>query len=148
MTALEPQRSGEIRIPRASPISQPFWEGCDRGVLPYQRCDSCSKANFNPVYICRFCTSKSLSWHESAGLGTIYSWTIAWRPQFPSFATPYAPIIVDLDEGYQMISNLVGCDTEEVHVGMRISTYFHRVADRTLPYFTPLEISRGVMFGE
>jgi uncharacterized OB-fold protein len=57
----------------------------------------------------------------------------------PDFVTPYAPVIIDLDEGYQMLSNLVGCTVADVRVGLRVEVEFHPVVkDRTLPYFRPL----------
>jgi uncharacterized OB-fold protein len=56
----------------------------------------------------------------------------------PDFTTPYAPVIVDLDEGYQMLSNLVGCTVGDVRVGLRVKVRFHRIGERTLPYFEPL----------
>jgi uncharacterized OB-fold protein len=137
MTVLEPQ-DGEIPLPRTSAIAQPFWEGCERSELMFQRCGGCGRAVFNPAPICRFCTSRDLSWERSAGRGTVYSWTVAWRPQSPAFTTPYAPVIVELDEGYYLLSNLVGCEVEDIRVGLPVEVVFHRVSDaRTLPYFRP-----------
>jgi hypothetical protein len=81
--------------------------------------------------------SRHLDWEVSGGLGSIYSWTVAWRAQSPAFTTPYAPVIVELDEGFQMISNLVNCEAEEIDVGMRVRVLFHPLASRTLPYFEP-----------
>jgi uncharacterized OB-fold protein len=73
-------------------------------------------------------------------MGTVYSWSIVWRPQTPSFEAPYAVAIVDLDEGYQMIANIIGCDHESVHSGMRVSVAFHPISDTvTLAYFSPSE---------
>jgi len=67
----------------------------------------------------------------------VYSYTIAWRPQSPRFTTPYAPIIVDLDEGVQILSNVIRCAVEDVHVGMRVTVEFVPVGTVTLPYFRP-----------
>ncbi len=67
----------------------------------------------------------------------MYSWTIAYRPQTEAFTTPYAPVIVDLDEGFQMLSNLIDCDTNDLAVGMRVQVEFHEVGPMTLPYFRP-----------
>jgi uncharacterized OB-fold protein len=92
---------------------------------------------FNPAHVCRWCLSADLAWEESAGLGAVYSWTICRRPMTPAFTTPYAPVIVDLDEGYQMLSNLVGCSTDDVRVGLRVAVDFHLVRDHSLPYFRP-----------
>jgi uncharacterized OB-fold protein len=55
----------------------------------------------------------------------------------PDFTTPYAPILVDLDEGYQMLSDLVGCEVTDVRIGIRVKALFHRIGARSLPYFEP-----------
>ncbi len=54
---------------------------------------------------------------RSAGTGAIYSWTTVWRPPTPAFTVPYVPIVVDMDEGWQMLSCLVGCEHDAAAVG-------------------------------
>lgn len=136
-TWLTPQAEG-IPILRTSPLTAPFWDGCAEHKLLFQRCRACNAANFNPTYLCRNCTSQDLVWDESAGTGTVFSYTICHRPMTPDFTDIYAPVIVDLDEGYQMLSDLIDCDTAELAVGMRVQVKFHAVGDRVLPYFAPL----------
>ena len=37
-----------------------------------------------------------------------------------------------------MLSNLIGCEHDEVHVGLPVEVVFHALADgSTLPYFRP-----------
>lgn len=137
MTRLHPQPPG-IPLPRPSMWSQPFWDGCAVGDLRYQRCRGCGHALFNPGPICRQCRSGDLDWQVSQGRGTIYSWTVSWQPPSPAFAVPYAPVIVNLDEGYQMLSNVIDCDTTDVLVGLDVQVDFRPVGDGvSLPYFRP-----------
>jgi uncharacterized OB-fold protein len=133
---LVPQSEG-IPLPRPTMLSRPFWDGCAAGRLLYQRCARCHIAVFNPAPLCPSCRSRELAWHESKGAGAIYSWTIAHRPMTPSYQAPYAPIIVDLDEGYQMVSNLIDCSVDALTVGLRVRVVFHAVGAMTLPYFRP-----------
>ena len=64
------------------------------------------------------------------------SWTVVHRPVTAEFEPPYAPAIVTLDEGYQMLTNIVGVAPEDLAVGMPVQVQFHAVsADVTLPYF-------------
>jgi hypothetical protein len=82
----------------------------------------------------------ALEWQVSAGVGRLYSYTVVWRPVTPDFTTPYAPAVVDLDEGYAMMTNLVGLDTDEIRVDMRVTVQFEKLAgDLALPYFRPLD---------
>ena len=134
---LRPQHDG-IPVPHPSPLSARFWEGCARHELLFQRCSACGAANFDPAPACRACGASALEWEAGAGRGEIESWSIVWRPQVPAFSAPYAVAIVALDEGYQMVSNIVGCEPADVVVGLRVVVEFHGVGDGVvLPYFTP-----------
>jgi hypothetical protein len=78
-----------------------------------------------------------LHWTQGGGVGEIYSWTVVQRPVTAEFEPPYAPAIVTLDEGYQMLTNVVGIAPDDLAIGMRVRVQFHEVgADLTLPYFT------------
>ncbi|MGO8859993.1 MAG: Zn-ribbon domain-containing OB-fold protein [Acidimicrobiales bacterium] len=143
MTLLEPQR-GAIPLPYPSPISRPFWEGQARGELLFQRCADCGRSTHTPALVCAHCGSQELGWVPSTGRGTVYSWTIVWRPQTPEFTVPYVPIIVDLEEGWQMLSNLVGCEHDAVHVGQPVEVVFHpHPGGVTMPYFQPRPVADG-----
>ncbi|HEY3996485.1 MAG TPA: OB-fold domain-containing protein [Mycobacterium sp.] len=121
----------------SSPVSAPFWQGCEAGELHYQRCADCDLANFPPTEHCRHCLSPELLWQRSGGRGEIYSWTVVHRPVTAEFEPPYAPAIVTLDEGYQMLTNIVGVQPDELKIDMRVQVQFHAVSpDVTLPYFT------------
>jgi uncharacterized OB-fold protein len=137
MTQLQ-QQTGPIPLPDPTSVSEPFWEACREGKLLFQRCQNCGKAVFDPAVACRFCLSTELTWEESEGEGSIYSWSVVWRPQTPAFTVPYAVIIVDMDEGYQMLSSLIDCDTDILAKGLRVQVDFREMSDTiTLPYFRP-----------
>ena len=125
-------------MPHASShLSVPFWQGCRARELRYQRCAACGLANFPPTEHCRQCLSAELRWPQSDGVGEIYSWTVVHRPVTAEFEPPYAPAIVTLDEGYQMLTNIVGVAPADLAIGMPVQVQFHDVGDDvTLPYFT------------
>lgn len=133
----EPQPVG-IPVPNPSAASKPYWEGCSRGELLYQRCDDCGTIALRPGTVCGHCLGRSSSWVRSAGRGTLYSWTVVWRPPRPSFTVPYAPAIVTLDEGFRMMSSIVGCEAEDLAADMPVAVEFHPASDEIyLPYFRP-----------
>jgi uncharacterized OB-fold protein len=73
----------------------------------------------------------------SEGVGEVYSWTVVHRPVTAEFAPPYAPAIVELREGYQILTNIIGVAADEVEVGLGVRVEFYSVnPDLTLPYFT------------
>jgi uncharacterized OB-fold protein len=135
MTSLRPQTGP---LPHASSgVSIPFWQGCREGELRYQRCAACGLANFPPTEHCRQCLSADVSWQRSDGVGEVYSWTLVHRPVTAEFEPPYAPAIVTLYEGYQMLTNIVGVAVEDLAIAMSVQVQFHEVGeDVTLPYFT------------
>ncbi|MEB3980731.1 Zn-ribbon domain-containing OB-fold protein [Mycobacterium sp. 663a-19] len=137
MNSPNPLRPQTGPVPHASsPVSAPFWQGCRSGELRYQRCEACGAPNFPPSEHCRQCLSHELRWERSSGVGEIYSWTVVHRPVTAEFQPPYAPAIVTLDEGYQMLTNIVGVAPEDLAIGMRVRVQFHAVGpDVTLPYF-------------
>jgi uncharacterized OB-fold protein len=138
MTYLEPQL-GEIPAPVAQATTTPFWEGCAERRLLFLRCASCGHALHPPAVACSHCGGRQLAWEQSGGRGTVYSWTRIWRPQTPAFVVPYVAIIVELDEGWSLVSNLIGCDSDEGAIGMRVEVDFHAIAGgAVLPYFRPL----------
>jgi uncharacterized protein len=136
--ALRPQTGP---LPHASSqVSFPFWQGCRSGELRYQRCEACGLSNFPPTEHCRQCLSAELRWKRSGGVGEVYSWTVVYRPVTAEFEPPYAPAIITLDEGYQMLTNIVGVAPDDLSIGMRVQVQFHAVGpDVTLPYFTGRE---------
>ena len=140
---MNPETSDALRaqtgpVPHASSqVSSPFWQGCRSGELLYQRCEACGQSNFPPTEHCRQCLSAELQWKQSGGVGEIYSWTVVRRPVSAEFEPPYAPAIITLDEGYQMLTNVVGVAQEDLAIGMRVQVQFHAVGGEvTLPYFT------------
>jgi hypothetical protein len=69
----------------------------------------------------------------------LYSWTVVWRPQHPLFQVPYAPAIVEVEEGWYHIAAVIGCEDDELAAGMPLGVEFHPASDDiTLPYFRPV----------
>ncbi len=138
MSLLLPQAGG-IPAPLPSLHAQPYWDGCRRHELLYQRCPECSACALGTSTACANCLT-SPRWEPSSGRGSLYSWTVVWRPPDLSFRVPYAPAVVRLDEGAWMMSAIIGCDPEALHEGLRLRVEFHTVSEEiTLPYFTPVD---------
>ena len=144
MTDVDQRSTALNRLPSDGPIptptllTAPFWEGCNGRQLLYQRCAACNMANFEPTPACRRCGSPSLGWERSSGLGRLYSWVVVWRPQSPVFTVPYACCIVELDEGYRMLSSVADCTTADLADGLRVRVDFLPTeSGQLLHYFQP-----------
>ena len=88
----------------------------ENGKLGYQRCADCSAAIFYPRVLCPVCGSGALEWHESAGRGTVYATTAVHSRNHD----PRNVVLVDLDEGFRMMSQVEGVPAKEVEVGTRV----------------------------
>jgi hypothetical protein len=133
-------RRPEVAVPHADPneVSAPFWDGCARGELRYQLCMQCGACAFPATATCRRCLGPDLEWATSTGTGRLYSWTVVWRPVTPVFPAPYAPVIVDVAEGFQMVSNVVDAAVEELAADLPVTVVFGTAGALSLPYFTPV----------
>ena len=88
----------------------------ENGKLGYQRCADCSAAVFYPRVMCPVCGNGALEWRESAGRGTVYATTAVHSRN----RDPRNVVLVDLDEGFRMMSRVEGVPAEEVEVGARV----------------------------
>jgi uncharacterized OB-fold protein len=140
---LAPQPPG-VRLPRPSARSEPFWQGCREGRLVLPVCPVCRFRAQRAFAVCPRCHGTAIAWEQSAGRGALYSWTVVWRPPHPSFAVPYAPAIVTLEEGWWFLSAVIGLAPDELHEGMALQVQFHRASDEMfLPYFAPVDTGPG-----
>ena len=127
-------------LPQPTAISRPFWDACRQQRLIIQRCQDCGQHVFLPQSFCPNCLSRSLSWVPVSGAGRVVTYTVVWRPQTPAFEVPYVIAVVCLDEGVDMLTNLVDAEPEQVSIGARVRVAFADVAaDATLPFFRLVE---------
>ena len=104
-----------------------YAQGLEAGELRYQRCASCSRAIFYPRLACNWCGSTDISFQVSAGAGSIYSVTVI----SDRHAGPYNVVLVDLDEGFRMMSTVVGTPSDAVRIGDRVAATFDVGEDGT-----------------
>jgi uncharacterized protein len=127
----------------APPITletQPFWDAATEGRLVLPRCDECATVIWYPRAFCPACGSTSVTWIDAVGTGAVYSCTVVRKGQGQyREAAPYVVAYVELDEGPRMMTNVVGCDPDAVHIGMRVEVTFDATDKGTaLPRFRPV----------
>ena len=120
--------------------------------LVMRRCRACGLMRYPPSHACPWCMALEWTWQEVSGRGTIYSYEIVAHAIQPGFkdATPYAVVLVELDEqrgqptpdeALRVIANLVKADGSmedegNVAIGRRVQVVFHDLADHfALPQF-------------
>ena len=128
--------------PVVNPWARPFWEAAREEKLIIQKCEDCEKFVFYPRIACPHCFSDHLKWVEASGKGTIYSYTVVENNAPSAFIKdmPYVVAVIKLEEGVQMLSNIVDCDPEEVACDMPVEVTFEKLSDDiTLPKFRLLK---------
>ena len=113
-------------IPKPTAETREFWDACARDELVYQVCAAFRHVQFYPRRHCSACQGKQMQWLRSAGNATVYSHTTVYRAPTAAFKgdVPYAIALVDLDEGFRMMVNILGCDPAEVRIGARVKIVF------------------------
>jgi uncharacterized OB-fold protein len=127
--------------PTPTPVSQPFWDGAAERRLRYQRCGSCEAAVFPPRAHCPRCWSAELTWHDSSGRAHLAARAVVHRPGHAAFAelAPYPLALVDLEEGFRMLSRLTGPGAAHVPIGAPLVLSWEDQGDQTLPVFAAKE---------
>lgn len=124
-------------LPTPSWLTEPFWDAAGRGTLVVQRCVSCHRLVFRPEYACPRCLDTTLEWVEASGKGAIHSYSIVRHRPSALFPPTYVVVCVEWEEGWHMMSNLVGCDDVDVCIGLQVQVQFHRVGWLHLPFVVP-----------
>ena len=122
-----------ISLTEKSPLGT-YIEHLKKGELAYQVAED-GKPVFFPRAVAPV-TGGKLEWRVSKGLGTVYSTTAV---HYKSEA-PLNVALIDMDEGFRMMSRVEDIDAMNVKIGMRVKFRTHPGDDKQLPYpvFTPL----------
>ena len=125
-------------LPRITPELAPFFAAAKRHQLVVQRCGTCGLLRFPPRELCSRCWSRDADWTPVSGRGEVFSFYWMHQVYHPGFAAdvPYAVVVVKLEEGPHIVSNVVGCTREQLRIGMPVVATFEDAGDAvTLPKF-------------
>lgn len=123
--------SAAAQSPRAR-----FLEHAAKGELAYQR-GAGGRAVFPPRLVAPLGVGDPLDWAVSGGLGRVHSVTLAHPRGQPVFALA----LIDLDDGFRMMSCVDADDPAAVTIGARVRVGFRPLEDGgpPLPVFTLAE---------
>lgn len=134
-------------LPAVTDDNAHFWTGGRDGELRFLRCEDCGYLIHPPGPRCPRCLSTSLEVAAVSGRATVHTFTVNHQPWYPNLDPPYvvAIVVIDEQEDLRLTTNIVGCDPDEVRIGMRVEVTFEEYPDRDssvwLPLFRPLEQS-------
>ena len=126
------------------PDTGPFFRAAGEGRLVVRVCDDCDQSLHLPRVRCFACGSFDTSWHEVAGRGRIYTWTVVEHQVHPTFPTPFTAILVELDDrpDVRLADHLAG--RPEIGAGTPVEVRFDRLDDdHALPGWQLLDDTDG-----
>ena len=114
--------------------NQWFWDGVNEHRLLVQRCSRCGTLRYPSGPMCANCQSLEWEPHEVTGRGTVYAWLVSHHPNDPE-GDGRIVVLVDLDEGLRLVSNVVDADITEIDHDVPLQLTFRTYGDVTLPQF-------------
>ena len=135
------QSTYKLPLPKTRGPAAEFYKFCKAHELRFQRCTDCSAWRHIPRDMCAKCGSFNFEWARSSGKGTVFSWTVAAQPFVPQFAplVPYAPVVIELEEGVRMVSWVTDIKPDELALGIPVEVMF----DDVTPEVTLHKFRRG-----
>ena len=134
-------------VPLRDEASAAFFDGALAGRLMLLRCGACGTFQSPVAYVgvpvrprCARCFSPELEWAPSSGRATLYSYAVMHQVYDEAFAAevPYNLAVVETEEGVRLTTQVVGCDDDELRIGMALEVAFERLSDDVaIPKFRP-----------
>jgi uncharacterized protein len=126
------------------PDTEPFWNGTREHKLLYPVDNETGKIIWYPRCYSPYSGSSDISWHESKGQGTIYTYSVVRQNRNPAFKDlgAYAIAFIDMDEGFRMMSGIVGVNdpTKDIKIGQRVQVAWEdQEGGVSLPLFAPVQ---------
>lgn len=127
-------------LPEVTPETRPFWEAASNGSFLLRKCQNCDLVYYYPREYCPDCWSDDVKWIESKGEGAVYTYSSTDSlADWPEEALPLTVAYIAMAEGPRVLTNIVNCEPEDVHIGMDVSVEFveTELADVAIPVFSP-----------
>lgn len=116
--------------PNMNEDTEKFWGKMqETKQLHFQQCKNCETTLHPPRPICYKCHSFDMEWVPAPTKGEIYSYVVYHRGVHPGFELPYEVILVELENGQRIVSNMIDCSPEEIYVGMPVEVVVDSVFD-------------------
>jgi uncharacterized OB-fold protein len=129
------------QLPVITSSDKPFWEAARKHELMAYRCLNCGTF-YSQVTDCIACDSPRMAWVRVSGKGKVFTFCVFHQSFHPAWKDdiPYNVTYVKLDEGPDLISNIVDCPNKDIYIDMPVEVVFDDVTDEvTLPKFRPVK---------
>jgi acetyl-CoA acetyltransferase/uncharacterized OB-fold protein len=134
--------SNRAKRPEPQPTisSEPFWTSGADGQLRIAQCASCHRFHHPPQPVCQDCRATDMRMVPVSGRAVVAGVTVNQHQWLPDFPPPYVIAVVALDEdpSVRLTTNIVGCEPDDVTIGMRVRVLFEPAGEFWAPVFEPV----------
>ena len=125
--------------PQVNDENRAFWTSGRDGELRIVRCNDCGYYIHPPSPRCPRCLGENVEPTPVSGRGRVYTYTVNQRAWSPGLEVPYVIAIVQLDEqgDLRLMTNIVGCSSDQVAIGMPVQVEFREQGESYVPVFRP-----------
>ena len=132
MTGLNDTLSVSREPPKPRTFSKAYWDATREKKLLVQYDKRSGKYQFFPRATSIYDGHRDLEWREVSGKGEIFSYTIARRARPPFQGhEPFAIGLVTLDEGVNVMANIVHCGLETIRIGQPVKPFWAPLVNGT-----------------
>lgn len=110
--------------PAASQDTEFFWQVAADRRLAVQACVKCGALRHPPGPSCPECLSLMWRTRDLSGRGTLYSYTVVHHPRAVGFDGPAVVVLVEMEEGVRIVSNVDEIDPDTLRIGEPLEVYF------------------------
>jgi len=116
-----------------------FWTSGEDGRLRFLRCQTCGDYLHPPLPRCPQCGGRELAPEAVSGSAELFSYTVNHQ-SWDGSTEPYAIILATFpeQEGLRLTSNLVGCELDDIRIGMPLQVVFEQHGLVWFPLFEPV----------
>lgn len=125
-------------LPRLDASNEFFWTAGSDGELRFLRCGGCRRYVHPPSPRCPYCLHGELAPEAVSGRGELHSFTVnhqQWVPGSDRYVVGLVTIAEQDD--VRLLTNVVGCEEDDLRVGMAVEVTFEQAEDVWLPLFRP-----------
>lgn len=136
MSAKQDTIKDTLAVNREAPqwrtFSKAYWDATREKKLLLQYDARSKRYQHYPRPVSIVSGHRALEWREVSGKGEIFTYTIARRTREPFAGNePFFIVMVTLDEGVNVMANMVHCDHAEMKIGLRVKPYWAPLSNGT-----------------
>jgi len=141
-------------MPRVAPVLRDwnrfYWTSGEDGRLRFQHCRGCATLQHPPAPVCRACGAADLDVQAVSGRGVVQSHTTNVQQWSGDYPPPFVVAVVAIDEDprIRLTTNIVGCEADDVEIGMPVRVVFEPVDGVWIPLFEPSGEPAGALADE